>query len=865
MKRIALFTAALMILSFGLANAQDICDLAGAPAGSWDSGTKVNTGVPITFTIRLAVSAADPADIRGATNGWTVYMTGAASGAPLSLTYTVANLSALWDGGQPATEFFNGVSPENLGVAGFSFFKNGLPSGYVENAYVTITTSPMDVAYTETGAQLCIDTAFYPPGGYWLWSDATPKDRVPDWNGPYCYNIHKVPNLCPVIGNAPVVQLSGSHCTGISYDFNATDPEADAITFVKKSGIGAIDPVSGVWSYSPTLADVGTVFTVVVTAIDGFHTAADCPEVSFDVVFTNAAPTIACQGLKQVGKGNVINIQITGNDVDCDPGTFSLGTITPAPVGMISIDPNTGLLTFATDVADAAKLFAIEVIYSDGNLSATCTQQVEVLATEPFGIFIEKTEMSFQGQHEFVDVSIFKGSEQLWGFDLLIAYDASVLSFQAAIPGDIYTECGWEYFTYRYGASGNCNGGCPSGLLRVVGFAENNDGANHPDCYGLPTPPAYSLFTLDFLVSDNRTYECQYAPIRFFWLDCGDNALSYHEVAAPDLYSQLLGISRAVYDFAFDADGNFVPENGSLITLPTTFPSWGGAIDGCDDIYDPNKPAPIRWVDFYNGGIDIACADEIDARGDINLDGQVNTIADAVLLSNYFVYGMGVFTINVQGQIAASDVNADGIALSVADLVYLIRVVVGDALPYPKLSPVTAEISNVGGVLSVDQSMGAAYVVVEGQVTPTLLASGVDMKFAYDAAENVTRVLVVGMTQGAAFEGNFLQVNGAVRSIEMATYYGAPVKATMPTTFSLSQNYPNPFNPTTTISFTLPKTSDYTITVYNVTGQVVANHSGNGQGQIDWTFDASDLSSGIYFYNVTADNDSATKKMVLIK
>ena len=177
----------------------------------------------------------------------------------------------------------------------------------------------------------------------------------------------------------------------------------------------------------------------------------------------------------------------------------------------------------------------------------------------------------------------------------------------------------------------------------------------------------------------------------------------------------------------------------------------------------------------------------------------------------------------------------------------------------------TAQISNVGGVLSVDQSMGAAYVVVEGQANPTLLASGVDMKYAYDATENVTRVLVVGMAQGAAFQGDFLQVNGTVRSIEMATYYGAPVTAKLPSTFELLQNYPNPFNPTTTISFTLPTTSDYTITVYNVTGQVVASHSGNGQGQIDWTFDASKLSSGIYFYNVAAGDNSATKKMVLIK
>ncbi len=71
------------------------------------------------------------------------------------------------------------------------------------------------------------------------------------------------------------------------------------------------------------------------------------------------------------------------------------------------------------------------------------------------------------------------------GFNILIAYDNSALSLQqVVIEGSIYANCGWEYFTYRFGADGNCSGGCPSGLVRVVGIAETNNGANHPvaDC-----------------------------------------------------------------------------------------------------------------------------------------------------------------------------------------------------------------------------------------------------------------------------------------------------------------------------------------------------------------------------------------------
>ena len=161
----------------------------------------------------------------------------------------------------------------------------------------------------------------------------------------------------------------------------------------------------------------------------------------------------------------------------------------------------------------------------------------------------------------------------------------------------------------------------------------------------------------------------------------------------------------------------------------------------------------------------------------------------------------------------------------------------------------------------------SAYVVVEGNVAPQLMITGVDMKYAYDAAENVTRVLVVGMEKDAAINGSFLNANGTIVSVELATYEGAPVSAKLvPAAFVLEQNYPNPFNPKTNIRFALPTASEYTITVYNVTGQVVSTINGaSDAGQVNVEFDASNLSSGIYFYNVEAGSFSATKKMVLVK
>jgi len=86
-------------------------------------------------------------------------------------------------------------------------------------------------------------------------------------------------------------------------------------------------------------------------------------------------------------------------------------------------------------------------------------------------------------------------------------------------------------------------------------------------------------------------------------------------------------------------------------------------------------------------------------------------------------------------------------------------------------------------------------------------------------------------------------------------------------TYSLSQNYPNPFNPTTTIKFSLPKDGLVKIVVYDVLGKEVATLVNDEQtsGNYEITFDASKLTSGVYFYKITSGDFSDVKKMLLVK
>ncbi len=85
--------------------------------------------------------------------------------------------------------------------------------------------------------------------------------------------------------------------------------------------------------------------------------------------------------------------------------------------------------------------------------------------------------------------------------------------------------------------------------------------------------------------------------------------------------------------------------------------------------------------------------------------------------------------------------------------------------------------------------------------------------------------------------------------------------------FQLYQNYPNPFNPTTTISYSLPKRGFVNLTVYDILGREVANLVNKEQatGNYKVEFNASNLSSGVYFYRLHCGDFVETKKLILLR
>ena len=89
----------------------------------------------------------------------------------------------------------------------------------------------------------------------------------------------------------------------------------------------------------------------------------------------------------------------------------------------------------------------------------------------------------------------------------------------------------------------------------------------------------------------------------------------------------------------------------------------------------------------------------------------------------------------------------------------------------------------------------------------------------------------------------------------------------VPESFSLSQNYPNPFNPSTTIKFAIPKSGNVTLAVYNSLGKEVETlvNEFMSAGTYEVSYDASKLTSGIYFYKIITNGFAETKRMMLVK
>ena len=121
-----------------------------------------------------------------------------------------------------------------------------------------------------------------------------------------------------------------------------------------------------------------------------------------------------------------------------------------------------------------------------------------------------------------------------------------------------------------------------------------------------------------------------------------------------------------------------------------------------------------------------------------------------------------------------------------------------------------------------------------------------------------------GTDVGISFNGSAPDIGAFESSYIMNS---VTIKQQLSMSYKLEQNYPNPFNPSTVISYYVPKISRVNLSIYNILGirvaQIVNGIQGKGYHEIN--FDASKLSSGVYFYKLQSSGFVLSKKMILQK
>lgn len=634
----------------------------------------------------------------------------------------------------------------------------------------------------------------------------------------------------PAISNLPA-SISESHCSTIAFDFDAQldplDNQSNIITFT--SSIGTIDS-DGLWTYDPLDTDVHNPPELIITVSNG--TCETQYPIPFEV--TNQAPVITnCLDQINLCLLNRYVIQYMTADDECDDIRWFIKSYDGGAIAII--DSITGGLIIEESNPGS---YILELFATDHIDTSYCNINIGAMSCSPNGeIGLTVSNDNFLGQT--AEVTIYGWYYALGEVNLSLAYYANALSVVNVIPIELEEEGkNWEYFQYKVYQTNYTSENNPINLLKIKGVANFNN-----------IYVSQNIAIIKFLITNDPIFECAYIPVNFFWESCNDNIITY------------LDNHKVVSDYVYTNN-----HSNEISDSTTGYPTLTGVqgIAGCDN---GDEIIYSHTLDFGGAGIDIACVDPVPRRGDINLNGVPYEIADAVLLTNFFIKGIIVFDINPNAQLEQSDINADGYKATIADLVYLYRVIFGEVYSYPKLSSFQTKISHNNGIVNVRDEISAAFIISKGNAQPELIAQNMTLEYRYDNANDQTRILIYSTNTENSFVGDFLRLENEISSIELASKDGAVVTYDLlPSQVLLHQNHPNPFNPTTTISFDLPQAAFASITIYNITGQKVNEFSREfsaGLNQIEW--DGTDYASGIYYYKIETEGFAQTKKMMLIK
>jgi len=305
-----------------------------------------------------------------------------------------------------------------------------------------------------------------------------------------------------------------------------------------------------------------------------------------------------------------------------------------------------------------------------------------------------------------------------------------------------------------------------------------------------------------------------------------------------------------------------------LVTSFNVYDENGAAGTAFDLLFSVASDGGCWTVTAYDADLDVesgasneACFDgcATEGSGDANGDGELNVLDVVVIVGEVLEPSWEAGSC----ELATADANGDG-ELNVLDVV----IIVGNILDGRTVDADSATIYKADGGVTIDANGFVAGVEMKISHDENFALNLTDnaMVADYVTKGNTTHLIVVAPESEVIFTstGDFTideviaaNTNGEYISLDNG----------MPSEFSLSSAYPNPFNPVTNMKLSLVNASNVSMNVYNVSGQLVdvLVDGALDAGYHNITWDASSVSSGVYFVKVISGSNVSVQKLMLLK
>ncbi|MDP6771985.1 MAG: T9SS type A sorting domain-containing protein, partial [Anaerolineales bacterium] len=247
--------------------------------------------------------------------------------------------------------------------------------------------------------------------------------------------------------------------------------------------------------------------------------------------------------------------------------------------------------------------------------------------------------------------------------------------------------------------------------------------------------------------------------------------------------------------------------------------------------------------------------------GDANCDGGWNVL-DIVILANCVLTSLCAEAYSA----CAVDLNYDG-NYNVLDIVTLSNCVLAETCGGRVNDASHSKLMIEDNVVSIeaDGFIGGVEMTLTHGNDFSIEMTDRALLADYLKTGNETRLLVITPETDKLFSysGDFEIIEIIVANTQFEVSVDLPLAAS----FSLSDAYPNPFNPTTAMTLTMPVSGEMQVEVYNLLGQVVTTLASGYKdaGTYNLTWDAADVSSGMYFVKAQAEGFTETQKLILLK